>query len=203
MARCYSACVRHRYPPRSLPALLPAVWLVSDERIDDRIEAAIRRLPRGSGFIFRHYHLPPDQRRMRFEKLARLARARGHVVILSGSAREVKRWGADGAYGAALKLTQGPAALRLVTAHSLNELRAANAMRADVVLLSPVFATGTHPGARGLGPVRFRLLAVRALAPVIALGGMDADRARRMDARRWAAIASLAQPRRRAFPIHS
>lgn len=195
--------MRHRYPPRSLPTQLPALWLVSDERIDDRMEAAIRRLPRGSGFIFRHYHLPPAERRARFEHLARVARGRGHVVILSGTVCDARQWGADGAYGAAHRLNRGPAAVRLVTAHSLRELGTASSMRADAVLLSPVFATGTHPGARGLGPVRFRLLAARARAPVIALGGMDADGARHIGARRWAAIASLAQPRRRAFPIHS
>lgn len=191
--------MRHRYPPRSLPK----IWLVSDARIDDRIESALRRLPRGSGFIFRHYHLQPPERRARFVYLARVARRCGHQVVLSGTVRETRRWGADGAYGAARKLARGPAALRLATAHSMRELGAANRARANAVLLSPVFATGTHPGARGLGPVRFRLLAARAQMPVIALGGMDPGRARRIGAERWAAIASLAQPRRAAFPIHS
>ncbi|VWX53266.1 thiamine phosphate synthase [Novosphingobium sp. 9U] len=199
MARCYSGCVRRRYPP----CKLPKVWLVSDARIDDRLEDALRHLPRGSGFIFRHYHLPAAERHARLLALARVARSRGHCVVLSGSASEARRWRADGAYGAAPRLASGPATQRLVTVHSLLELGAANRTRADAVLLSPVFATGSHPGARGLGPVRFRLLAAHAQVPVIALGGMDARRARHIGAKHWAAIASLAQPRKRSFPIHS
>jgi thiamine-phosphate pyrophosphorylase len=81
--------------------------------------------------------------------------------------------------------------LRLVTAHSLREVAVARRARADAIVLSPVFPTRSHPGATALGPLRFRLLATRAGTPVIALGGMDARRARRIGARRWAAIDGL------------
>lgn len=187
--------MRHRY----LSAHWPAIWLISDPRIDDRLEAAIDRLPRGSGLIVRHYDAP--DRHARFRTLARRARRRGHVVVLAGSAAEARRWGADGAYGSPERLAAGPAMLRLVTVHSLRELRQAD--RADAVLLSPVFATRTHPGAGPLGAIRFRLLAAHARVPVIALGGMDARRARAIGATHWAAIESLAQPPVRVFPIHS
>jgi thiamine-phosphate pyrophosphorylase len=81
--------------------------------------------------------------------------------------------------------------LRLVTAHSLAEIAMARRARADAIVLSPVFATRSHPGARPLGPLRFRLLAARAGVPVIALGGMTAARARRVGATHWAAIDGL------------
>ena len=71
---------------------------------------------------------------------------------------------------------------RLVTVHSLREIGAAGRARANAVLLSPVFATRSHPGGKALGVVRFRLLAARSLVPVLALGGMDARRARAMAA---------------------
>jgi len=211
MARCYSDCVPRRYPlrlPRSgtadKAAPLPAgSWLVSDARIDDRIEGALHALPRGSGLIFRHYHLSPRERRARFAQLARVARKHGHKAVFSASAREARRVGADGAYGSARRLASGPALLRLVTAHSLREIGEANRMRADAIILSPVFPTGTHPGAPALGALRFRLLAVRARAPVIALGGMTAQRATAIDAPRWAAIESLAQLARPVFPRRS
>ncbi|MFN5818931.1 MAG: thiamine phosphate synthase, partial [Novosphingobium sp.] len=50
MERCYSDAV-----PRKKP--LPAIWLLSDARNDAVLERALMRLPRGSGFVFRHYHL--------------------------------------------------------------------------------------------------------------------------------------------------
>lgn len=168
--RCYSGTV-----PRLKP--LPQIWLLSDARNDAVLERTLRCLPRGSGFIFRHYHLTESERHARFRQLARLARARGHMVVLAGNRAAARRWGADKAYG-----PDG----HLVPAHDLAEI--GGATRAEAVLLSPVFATRSHPGAPALGGVRFRLLAAQARVPVIALGGMNARRAARVGAVRWAAI---------------
>lgn len=176
--------------PKRQPAL-PHIWLISDARNDALLERALARLPRGSGLIYRHYHLAPVERHARFQVLARTARAKGHRVMLAGSPAMARRWRADGSYGAPSRLARGPAILRLATAHSLREI--ASARRADAVLLSPVFATRSHPGARTLGPLRFRLLASRARVPVIALGGMTPRRARRLGRAPWAAIDGLAQ----------
>ena len=171
---------------------LPNLWLVSDARNDAALARALARLPRGSGFIYRHYHLPPRQRRTRFEALARLCRARDHLVILADSALTAKELRAHGIYGAPRMLTpKRTGLLALATAHNLTELAQARLMRADAVLLSPVFPTASHPGAPPLGPLRFRLLAARAGLPVIALGGMNANHARRLSWPRWAAIEGL------------
>jgi thiamine-phosphate pyrophosphorylase len=161
-------------PPRQP---LPTIWLLSDARNDAVLESALKRLPRGSGFVFRHYHLKPEARRARFKALARLARARGQLVVLAGSAGEARRWGADLAYG--------PGG-QLAPAHSLREI--ARATRAAALLLSAVFPTRSHPGAKTLGSVRFRLLAARSRKPVIALGGMNARAALRLKWPRWAGI---------------
>ncbi len=156
---------------------LPAIWLISDARNDAALEVALLRLPRGSGFIFRHYHLPPAERRTRFAQLCRIARSRGHLVALAGSRAQARRWGADKAYGAGGELAP---------VHSLRELR--RAARAEAVLLSPVFPTRSHPGGTVLGQLRWRLIAARAKVPVIALGGMNPRRARRLRAAHWAGI---------------
>ena len=55
----------------------------------------------------------------------------------------------------------------------------ARATGAAFCFVSPVFPTGSHPGARPLGVARFaRLLRGRGAIPVIALGGVDGARAR-------------------------
>jgi len=182
---------------------LPDIWLVSDARNDAVLDSQMAHLPRGSGLIFRHYHLVPAKRRARFEQLARLARKYGHMAVLSGSARQASHWGADGAYGAPASLAGGPAMLRLVTAHSLCEIGMANRIRASAILLAPVFPTRSHPGRAALGPVRFRLLCAYAASPVIALGGMDARRARRISTRKWAAIDGICGKATRRIPVDS
>jgi thiamine-phosphate pyrophosphorylase len=45
---------------------------------------------------------------------------------------------------------------------------------ADAVLLSPVFPTESHPGARALGSLLFARWARRSPLPVYALGGISA-----------------------------
>ena len=171
---------------------LPSLWLLSDARNDAALEQALARLPRGSGFIYRHYHLDGPERLARFRALQRAARRRGHVVVLADSALTAREWGADGVYGAPLALwPRRSGLLQLATAHDLRELAQAARKGADLVLLSPAFATRTHPGARFLGAVRWRLLAARSRVPVIALGGMNRRTAHRLGWTRWAAIDGL------------
>ncbi|HWK40506.1 MAG TPA: thiamine phosphate synthase [Croceibacterium sp.] len=169
---------------------LPMLWLLSDQRNDAMLEGALARLPRGSGFVFRHYHLDDAPRRSRFDRLALVARSFDHVVIVSGSLGG--RWEADGFYGSASTLGGVPAsALRLATAHDAAEIAAADHIGAHGVFLSPVFPTRSHPGAETLGADGFRQLAALSKAPVIALGGMNAARAEELGWPRWAAIDAL------------
>ena len=184
MARGYSAAMPRRQT-------FPDLWLLSDERNDAVLEDALRRLPRGSGFIYRHYHLSPGERVTRWYELARVGRARGHVLVLADSAQTAHEWGADGLYGAPRALCPKRDLLTLATAHDLHEIGLANRFGADAVLLSPAFPTRSHPGALALGPARFRLLTAHARMPVIALGGMTERTARRLQWPRWAAIDGL------------
>ena len=171
---------------------LPTLWLISDARNDAALDKALARLPHGSGLIYRHYHLPDPERFLRFRALRRIAKARGHVVILADSALTARAWGADGIYGSPRSLTPRRAGLyHLATAHDMGELGLAARLGADAALLSPVFPTRSHPGGAVMGPVRFRLRARQSRLPVIALGGMTAGRARTLGWPRWAAIDGL------------
>ncbi|QYJ07509.1 thiamine phosphate synthase [Qipengyuania flava] len=160
---------------------LPLLWLLSDARNDAGLEDALRALPEGSGFVFRHYHLDDGARQARYDELAGLARAHGHTVILSGR----EDWGADGHYG------QKGTGLYLATAHDGDELQAAIAEGADGIFLSPVFPTASHPGSQTLGPHGFSVLAQQSPVPVIALGGMTRARADAFSIVRWGAIDGL------------
>ncbi|MEH6827630.1 MAG: thiamine phosphate synthase, partial [Parasphingorhabdus sp.] len=73
--------------------------MFTDERNDALLEHAIKRLPRRSGIVFRHYHLPEPLRQARFETVKKLALRRGHIVFLAGSTALARRWRADGVHG--------------------------------------------------------------------------------------------------------
>lgn len=185
MARCYSAAMMKRQTE------LPYHWLVSDARNDAGLVRALHALPAGSGFIFRHYHLAPLERARRFAQLLRICRRLGILAVWAGPAAEARRLGADACYGAPGVIAQGPAFPRLATAHSLREIGRAAQTRAGAVLLSPVFPTRSHPGAKVLGPRCFLALAAHSPIPVIALGGVNSRTVRRIPGTPWAAIDGL------------
>lgn len=185
-----------RYSP-AMPARqssLPLLWLLSDARNDSGLEAALAVLPPGSGFVFRHYHLPAAGRAARFATLAEVAHRAGHLVVLSGDAELARQSGADGVYGEPSRIAHGAGLIRLATAHGEEDLAAAADAGADAAFLSPVFPTRSHNEAQPLGIERFRALAQRSPIPVIALGGMTAARARELDWPRWGAIDGLVPP---------
>lgn len=185
-----------RYTGRVSPHQpLPLRWLLSDQRNDAALEGALAALPRGSGFVFRHYHLTPAARTERFRALAQRARGAGHVVILADTPQLAAAWGADGVYGA-VNRHAGVALLRLFPAHDGAELAAAARSGADGVFLSPVFPTRSHPDAAVLGIHGFHVLAQQSPIPVIALGGMTWERAAQLHWPRWGAIDGLALPQR-------
>jgi thiamine-phosphate pyrophosphorylase len=166
---------------------LPRLWMMTDERQGEALWDALRRLPPGSGIVFRHKGLGGKQRRKLFERVRRIARARGLILLLAGKEARARRWGADGAH----HRHPGPPRAGTAPAHDLREIRAAERSGAIAVFLSPLHPTRSHPGAPALGRMRFAALTRATRLPVIALGGVDGRRGRAamaVGAYGWAAI---------------
>jgi len=62
-----------------------------------------------------------------------------------------------------------------VSCHTHAEIEQAKELKADVILLSPVKETMSHPGVQGIGWVQFKNLSESIDAPVYALGGMSEE----------------------------
>lgn len=146
-------------------------------------------LPAGSAIILRHYGAP--DRAALARRLARLCRRRRLRLLVADDARLARRVGANGLHLPEFRLLGGPQRWRLLVrpgwlvtaaAHSRPAMVAAARLGCDAVLLSPVFATTSHPGARPLGVRRFARLARGgpAAPAVYALGGMTATTVRRL-----------------------
>lgn len=165
---------------------------MTDERQGEALFDAIGRLPRGAGIVFRHHATPWRERRALFERARRIARRRGLTLIVAGDARLARRLRAEGFHERSARI--GPRGLiRTVAVHDAREMIFARRASADLVFVSPVFPTRSHPSAEALGRVRFGSLVRRSPIPVIALGGVDAQRARSLmpfGIHGWAAIDS-------------
>ena len=173
----------HRQPYKKRP--LPKIWLMTDPRLGEGLLAAVRKLPAGSGVVFRHYQLATEERLALFQQIQRICRQRGHVLVLAGP----DDWRADGVHG---RSRFRPTQILTMPVHSLHEIREARRLRADLMFLSPLFATRTHPEARALGLLRFsRLAKLAGPTIVIALGGMTRNKAHTITKRvayGWAGI---------------
>jgi len=139
----------------------------ANERVGDRLWPMLRRLPPGSGVIFRHHATPPAERRAIFQRVRRIARARRLMLL----AARPPLPGAAGLHGRVRGATSWPA-------HDAREAAAGRRAGARLMLVSPVFATRSHPGARALGPMR--AARIGGAATRIALGGMTERRWRRI-----------------------
>ncbi len=154
---------------------------MTDERLGEGLWDAVARLPRGGGVVFRHYATPAAARRRLFARLVRVARRRGLIVVRAGDWCGPR---ADGVHN-----RHRGRGLRTAAAHSAIEARVAVARGVDAVFVSPIFATRSHPGAVALGVKGAERIAQGLRVPVIALGGMNAERFREMDGfYGWAAI---------------
>jgi thiamine-phosphate pyrophosphorylase len=169
--------------------LLPSRWLVTDaRRLADPLPA-IRRLKRGDGVLFRHYEWPAAQRLALAQRIAALCRRLGLVLVVAGDARLARAVAADGLHLPQALVQRAAAArqvgLPLVTvaAHDAGAVARAARYGADAVLISPVFATATHPGAAPLGVLRLAALASDAQrrgVATYALGGITPARLARL-----------------------
>ena len=166
-------------------------WLMTDERLGDALLDAVRRVPPGGGVVFRHYATSARERRRLFLAVRRIAHARGLLVTAVGPLP-----GAAGRHNGGRPLS--------AAAHDRREALRAARHGARFLFVSPVFPTRSHPGAPALGAMAAARIARGLGVQVIALGGMDERRFRRI-ARLgfdgWAAIDAFALgQKRKAVP---
>lgn len=115
------------------------------------------------------------------ERIDALTRAHGARWIASGDLAACFSWPAHGLHLTTRQLITldrrpiGDDALLIASCHDLEEIRIAAALGADLVTLSPVADTPSHPGAATLGWHGFERLVRYAPLPVLALGGVGPD----------------------------
>lgn len=112
--------------------------------------------------------------------LAKMCQARGIALVVAGDARLAASMhaGVHLRGGAWPGLVRVPG-LRTASAHTQAQCRAARRAGADIIFLSPVFPTASHPGGGALGVYHWRRLA-GAETKIYALGGITGQTIRRL-----------------------
>ena len=176
---------------------LPPLILMSDQvRLPDPLPLAAK-LPPGSAVMVRHRDA--RARHMLAERLAPLCRAHAIRLIVADDpalARDIDAFGLHLPEERAAAADAGTvrrqwSGMLSVAAHSPNVLRRAAAIGADAALVSPVFATPSHPEARAIGVMRFHAWCRGARLPIYALGGLNMANARRLVSPKIVGIAGV------------
>ncbi len=142
----------------------------------DAFAQAITHMPdeacHGLVFIFRFYDAPDRANLAR--QLAHLCRRRQIIFSVAGDLTLAKNIGADGVhfqqYQQQEPLPEGFSPITRAV-HDMDAIK--NALPADALIASPVFATPSHPQAACLGVEKFETLCHASAMPVFALGGIN------------------------------
>jgi thiamine monophosphate synthase len=155
--------------------LPPLILFTDDERLPDPLAAA-SALPRGSLVIARSRDAV--RRRDLAQALREIARVGGLFLSVAGDAALARAVGADGVHLPEARIGEAAGLhdfLVTASAHSLDPIRRGAGV--DALILSPVFATASHPERPALGVMRANRIAAEAPVPVYALGGVTAENA--------------------------
>ena len=156
----------------------PREWLMTDERMGERLWEAIEAFPQGGGILFRHYRMADEARLELGLRVAGLARERNLLFAAAGSTSIAETLGA-----ALVHNPDAPGRLPFsVAVHDAEQASLARTTGAVLTFVAPVWPTRSHPGAPALGPERAAMLAGQTGSLAIALGGMDAERFARLNA---------------------
>ena len=159
--------------------LITGDWAGDSRQLLDRLDGALARGER----LFQLRLPGADEAHFRTLAGCALERCRpcGARLLLNAEPGLVADLGADGVHLNSRRLMScdarplGDAFLVAVSCHDEIELRHAEQIGADCVVISPVLPTRSHQGAKTLGWTGFKQLAESAAVPVYALGGMSPD----------------------------
>jgi thiamine-phosphate diphosphorylase len=190
---------------------LPELLLITPEPkadtapgFDDFLERLDRVLASGIALVQLRAKGPsPDSFDVLAAQALRICREHGARLILNGPGCDFGSVDADGLHLSSERLMRcsrrrvPDSKLLSAACHTEEQLAQAERVGVDLVTLSPVLPTSSHPDAPTLGWQRFGELVAQTCVPVYALGGMTrahCAKARAFGAHGIAAITGLWQP---------
>ena len=150
----------------------PSLWYFTDEDKTKDIINILHRIPSYSGIVIRNYC--SKDRKTIIKDVLKIAKRKNFIVLIASHPRvhgninglHLPKWEYKCRRNTKDQIIS-------VSAHSLKDKRKIINTKADIIFLSSVFHTNSHPKRKHLGIIRFGLLARSLARPVIALGGIN------------------------------
>ena len=175
-ARKWRVAIRRvqRHFPAHLPPLL---FLTDPQRTPDPISIA-KRLPRGTGIIYRHFGAP--DRYQVANALAKTCADQKLILLVAADPDLARAVGAQGVHWPEARLLEatkwrGRFTIQTASAHSRQALARTARLGMDAALVSTVFTSNSPSAGVPIGPLKFRTRTRHTRVPVYALGGVRSD----------------------------
>ena len=156
----------------------PTLWFFTDNLRNPDPYAILNQLPKNTGIVFRDYNIP--KRNHIAAKMAEFCRKKDLVLLIGGDSKLAVEVGATGVhipeYNSQtlpyLKI-QKPNWIISTSVHGKRSYQKAKSLGINIIFLSPVFTTSSHPRGKPLGSLYISRLARDFGVFSIALGGVN------------------------------
>lgn len=157
---------------------LPAMFFFTDRKRFDDIFSVISKLPQNSAIIIREYDLNFKEKLDFARKILKITKLKNIKVFVGKDVKLAKKIKADGIHFSDLdkniKLAKIPKNILVsYSCHNEKSLALARKIKADLVFLSPIFKTESHPNQKPIGTYLLRKFARQNELPTYALGGIN------------------------------
>lgn len=181
------------HPLCRLSGVWGLIYMTDQDRTGSTAEI-LPKLPAGTVVIFRDYNIP--NRGILAAELKEISHRHQLLFFIAGDIDLARDVGADGIHLPEWLLYKtNKASLKglFVSAacHNKASIQKANALAADISLISPIFPTESHIDVTGIGVLEFNTLKQLSTQPVAALGGITIDNAADLKPLNLAAIAGI------------
>lgn len=157
---------------------LPVLWFFTDRFRNPDPYIILNQLPKNSGVVLRDYDLP--NRVVLAKNIAEICKKRSLTYIIGADAKLALEVGASGVHIPEFRNINLPYLKPnkkewIVTSsvHNLGSLRKVKSRAVDLIFISPVFETKSHPNQNTLGTAYISRLVNRFSVFSIALGGIN------------------------------
>lgn len=171
---------KNNYPVKSLPSCL----FLTDTQRAPALQKIVMSLSKGSGVIFRDYHLENKEREKLADKILSICHKIGIFFIYGGNYKKALQLGAHGmhvpkwAHKILIPKSRPRQFIVTTSVHSPAELLVAKTLKPDAFIISPVFKTKNISQSDTLGLKGLIELVEVADGPCYALGGINTENIR-------------------------
>ena len=150
---------------------IPYVWFLTDSIKTKTPLETSRKLPANSGILIRSYNI--QNKDIIIKNIINLKKRKLHTVLVSG--RHKSHSNVDGVHLPSWLNSSFFINKKLISmsAHGARDIRKSINIKADIIFISPIFDTTSHPESKNIGVIKLGLMAKLFKKPIVALGGIN------------------------------